>query len=531
MEISQYASKLVSSIKGNKSFESRLKSAKLPLLNKKIKKFINIVSKYNIQKNEFTLISFYFDGALFATSYWSAEGCRYASVGEYFGNKCYECNNVFLYNLELDLDKKLEIKVRQNVSKITYQVHGPVSVESNLLLNFAVRLLVLYESELSQNISQKLYPTTLGQITRIGDINYPVWRDIFVSTMLTDIVINGISPHFLICGGWTYIHGENAADAFRSQYILNRYMMTPQYESMCNTLYLLHNSLNEIDEQDVYDVQEKIRHTIHDINNNLRYSKMLMLSVVESSSEANIDEITEEDLFHIFHAFNIMHKVCGVVHTHPDISCIRFTECKENLLLVTPALKYLVKTTRLPHIVDFGESHVGDNFINYFRKYIKPYNVISNDIRDVNDKLMAMLSGIRIDRDAMYDAMLNDVDNTQYLCGMDYLIFLNQFPQHEELQQLVKKLFIKNINNMIAKSPAVDIYESILTFFNDKFLYNDNDPFDDVFDMNKNIEFSTVSSKHTPNIAELKSINFDHLDVDNHIMLLIDSMNMEAELS
>lgn len=77
---------------------------------------------------------------------------------------------------------------------------------------------------------QKLFPVTVFEAIKTGDINFSIWRELYINNMCSDLVLNMISPSFPFINNWFYVqnahggmfdniamhdkytHGEIAAD-------------------------------------------------------------------------------------------------------------------------------------------------------------------------------------------------------------------------------------------------------------------------------------------------------------------------------
>lgn len=59
-------------------------------------------------------------------------------------------------------------------------------------------------------IGQKTFPMTVYEAMRIGDINFPVWREIYLTTLCSNLVVNFISPGFPLVGNWFLVHGTSS---------------------------------------------------------------------------------------------------------------------------------------------------------------------------------------------------------------------------------------------------------------------------------------------------------------------------------
>lgn len=61
----------------------------------------------------------------------------------------------------------------------------------------------------SFGVGQKIFPLSLREITRREDINFPVWREIYISELASNCVLNYLSPSFPASSNWFYIqHNE-----------------------------------------------------------------------------------------------------------------------------------------------------------------------------------------------------------------------------------------------------------------------------------------------------------------------------------
>lgn len=54
-------------------------------------------------------------------------------------------------------------------------------------------------------VGQKIFPLTVSETVKCNDINYNVWREIYISTLTSNLVINLISPSFPVINNWFYI--------------------------------------------------------------------------------------------------------------------------------------------------------------------------------------------------------------------------------------------------------------------------------------------------------------------------------------
>ena len=69
---------------------------------------------------------------------------------------------------------------------------------------------ISYDSRSGLACGQKLFPMTVYEALRVEDINFNVWREIYVSNMCTNLVLNLISPSFPFIGNWFYVQHTHA---------------------------------------------------------------------------------------------------------------------------------------------------------------------------------------------------------------------------------------------------------------------------------------------------------------------------------
>lgn len=73
-------------------------------------------------------------------------------------------------------------------------------------------------------IGQKLIPLKVGDMDNYGDINYKPWKEVFISSLVSDLVINVISPSFPIMCNYFFIPTshpdiyDNAANRLKSKH-------------------------------------------------------------------------------------------------------------------------------------------------------------------------------------------------------------------------------------------------------------------------------------------------------------------------
>lgn len=58
----------------------------------------------------------------------------------------------------------------------------------------------------SVGAGQKIAVATIYEASRVGDINFPIWREMYIARLCSNLVINYVSPSFPLMGNWFFIH-------------------------------------------------------------------------------------------------------------------------------------------------------------------------------------------------------------------------------------------------------------------------------------------------------------------------------------
>lgn len=66
------------------------------------------------------------------------------------------------------------------------------------------------QSRMPVGCGQKIFPLTAMESARTGDINFNVWREIYITELLSNLVLNLISPSFPFINNWFYIQNAHA---------------------------------------------------------------------------------------------------------------------------------------------------------------------------------------------------------------------------------------------------------------------------------------------------------------------------------
>jgi len=83
---------------------------------------------------------------------------------------------------------------------------------------------------------QKLYPLTIRESIQTDDINFSVWREIWINRKTTDLVINAIAPSFPIYDNWTIIDGIDVRSFFDNKDMHKKFKKSAKAEKIMRHL-------------------------------------------------------------------------------------------------------------------------------------------------------------------------------------------------------------------------------------------------------------------------------------------------------
>lgn len=82
-----------------------------------------------------------------------------------------------------------------------------------ILMNHLSRIYnTIYDGEqalIRPECGQKIIPMSIREAIRVDDINFPTWREIYISALCSNLVLNLISPSFPFINNWFYIQNSN----------------------------------------------------------------------------------------------------------------------------------------------------------------------------------------------------------------------------------------------------------------------------------------------------------------------------------
>ena len=105
----------------------------------------------------------------------------------------YQPSDVVVYNV-----------LFEKLGKAKYELINML-FESNTGSTTATRTAYIYPM-----VGQKIFPMTVRETVRLEDINYNIWREIYINSLCSNLVLNHITPSFPFCYSWFYIQASHA---------------------------------------------------------------------------------------------------------------------------------------------------------------------------------------------------------------------------------------------------------------------------------------------------------------------------------
>ena len=174
---------------------------------------------------------------------------------------------------------------------------------------------------------------TVGETIKLDNIQYPTWRELFISYLVNDMVINSISPNFPIGSNWSYV--EDAEEEMFDNYIIKeRYKQNKNIIEMIDSLKTLYKDSEDI--ENIEESRSKIQNTICQLNLNKLLSNISIVIVDEFADQTigttirtiNNAKITpphckkfvtdveffDKIMFDLMYGCHVLHKRVGVIH-------------------------------------------------------------------------------------------------------------------------------------------------------------------------------------------------------------------------
>ncbi len=254
-------------------------------------------------------------------------------------------------------------------------------------------------------VGQKIFPLSAIEAVKTDDINFNVWREIYVANLTSNLVLNLIAPSFPFINNWFYVQNSHAG-LFDNLAMHEKYMHSATATDISNQLknidtfnYVkadrdqgpvsnkffrlsksIHKSIIYADSDikltdlAVCATSEYVGRTLRDLPAVIEYSKNYnKYDVAYDMTFTNIDTFTRH-MFEFIYAFYCMNSKIGIIHgdLHMNNATIMalyhvFTE-EGDSIIKDPHVLYIVNDMYFmyPHtglfsmIIDFSRAIIGD---------------------------------------------------------------------------------------------------------------------------------------------------------------------------
>ncbi len=395
----------------------------------------------------------------------------------------YEKNNDIFNKLETILiagitERKIAISIDDSISLklLVFCIH-------NMIINNRVHGIiekVIDVSKVSQKQIQgndiffkaRVMPMLVGETFKVNDISFDVWRGLHLIYATTDMVLNAISPNFLIGVNWGYVEDNNES--------------TQETMNVLNSLKRLYLETECLENKD--DSRKKIMKSIKYIQTHKLMSKVSLLTVTEASRRVNKDSIFYRNmiskidffdafLFSLLYGLHVLHTRVGAIHMNLTHNNILFNLIEPNLYKT--AVGQIASTA---YVIN-GESET------YFLPYDAIHAVITNFEHaimitllneTVIDKIMDKLGGIKIRREKIannYDTMFRALTALDYIQAMQVLRSNTALTSNTEIAariDTVEKLAVAELQKQLDSETPQVIGDIILRKIFDNYLFDPN---------------------------------------------------------
>ena len=354
---------------------------------------------------------------------------------------------LILYRKQYDLlqihTDKLYVDMLKNIIKSSSYI-----INDNHIYNY------LFNGNLHRSYGQKITPMSVGEVIKINNITYPVWRELYISYAASDMVINGISPHFAISANWSYIEGVDH-DMFDNSIIRERYKQNDEVIEVINRLKLLYKYSESID--NIEDSRQQIFNTMRKINSYKLLSNIAMCRIDEfvdstigtiphTMRTAQIPppkyynflkkiEYFDKIIFDLMYGIHTLHKKIGAIHLDLHLNNMTIMEV-ENDFYKKGKGKYVYDKDTIYHtayvidgqretylfpfegyygtIIDFSDSVVSRNFLEFTSKSVtfdSFENIIDREKDYIYEKLSSALSYARKYKDKVRGSIISNYED------------------------------------------------------------------------------------------------------------------------
>ena len=336
---------------------------------------------------------------------------------------------------------------------------------------------------------QKIFPLTVIESIRGDDINYSVWREMYTTNLVSNLVLNMVCPSFPFIGSWFYIQNSHAG-LFDNIAMFEKY----KHSDIANEVS---RQLREVDKYNYYSrdkqqgaISAKFLQLSKNINKSIVYAdseiRLTNLSVCVTSEyvgrtlrdipgiimqgqhEHGLDLIfTSEDVFckHMFeyvYAFYCMNTRLGIVHGDLHMNNVTVFRL---YTMVNPDGKLLINNPVIMYILAAADKIGGGKNTQNTQSvksakntetasYVFPHNGIFSMIIDLSRAVIGDVKRLENEFGALYaEAYFRDQQNRLLH------IINNNFPEIiESSRATVVRLVMENFPLVFKILSCVDVF-------------------------------------------------------------------------
>jgi hypothetical protein len=401
-------------------------------------------------------------------------------------------------------------------------------------------------------MGQKIIPITEEESNNVGDIRYPVWREYYIQTKISDLFINLVCPGVSITHDWFYIHGVNK-HLFNNPDMFNRILISDEAREIVHKLKkarravyygmdLKSDKLTQlskvsvlkeeeliVSDKSIIVISEYVGRTVNDILYSMK-SEEYKSSV--GSIFSNPDEFFKY-LFDVTYALLCMNSKLNIIHgdLHLNNTTIQHTfksyihknvdvKNTHTLYLLNNEIFMFKNTGKVGAVIDFSRGFIiteGEDYFllkeqqserimgyysNLFPEFVKSFGnklkiKLAVDFEHVYKIFSAIDMYIHTERLIKFTET-NDILQTHKKVK-ELIIKVNNISRHY-LEVVMEKILTKNMDIDSTKYPNYDI---ILRCFGDYIISPQklNDPklgIDDIFFYNNKLRYSINSYDKLP---------------------------------
>jgi hypothetical protein len=245
---------------------------------------------------------------------------------------------------------------------------------------------------------QKIFPMTAFEAIKIDDINFSIWRELYISNMCSDLVLNFITPSFPFINNWFFI--ENAHSGLFDNASMHEKYKHSEIATQIST------QLRDIDK---YNYTDRMRDHGPINSRFMRLSKRIQKSIVYADSAIKLTDLAvcvtseyvgrtfrdipavsvntpsyginrlfidfdiwSKHMFEYIYSFYCMNSKFKMLHGDlhmNNITLFKLYNMQSSLQIIkNPSIIYILRDTiyKLPHygvyscIIDFSRSILGD---------------------------------------------------------------------------------------------------------------------------------------------------------------------------